>query len=495
MGRPDSAEYRRIRADQLIGVLRARRRHMQTERTMNSRPSPQTVKEAKERLLCGECVGVGYLHEEIDRSGAKGQCSYCGKESDIIRIGDFVGYVKKLFDDHVEEVVEGTDIKDQRDFTEIVKEQTELSLKASTDLKIVYDDMMSEKHQNESESKRCYNRNALYVYKSRDEFVNDNSWEDLQRCIREENRLFNSEARKILNEMLRDSLNLAMSKQHPEVIRVVPDDIEQNLFRARVFRSERDLAAALERPVEEFGPPPSSHAPDGRMNSRGVSVFYGATTRSCAIREVRPPVGSHVVVSCFDFARKLHLLDATEMEDIIKLESMFDPLYRDLLMKLRFLSCMSEQISAPVMRSDEPLDYLITQAVSDYLSEMQEPKLDGIMYKSTQKKDSKEKNVVLFHKSSLVKVREDQVGMKIKSEFDQEGRVTYSVTETAFDKKIENTKEADVSASDNHKVGLCLDMLKFSVHKIKGVLYEDDEEMIAQSQEGHLVGAEPEIHT
>ena len=461
---------------------------------MNGGIDPQAAEKARKRIVCDGCAGDRYLAAEIVRLGVKGQCSYCEKESNAIEVEDFVKYIKRFFDDHVEEVVNGEKGKKQRSFIEIIEDNTKLNPKAVNDVKMVFEDIISKNHGDEFESKKGYNKNSRYVYKSLEEVVTDDSWNNLQKCIKEENRLFNSEARGILDEMLHESLDLAISREHSEIVRVVSEDSKQSLFRARVFRSDRGLAKAFKRPVQEFGPPPSSLAPDGRMNSRGISVFYGASTRECAIREVRPPVGSLVLVACFDFARELRLLDATRLEDIILQVSIFDPLFLDLSRKSRFILSLSNQVSAPVMRADEPLDYLITQAVSDYLSEMPEPKLDGIIYRSTQKEDSKEENVVLFHKSSRAEIREDQVNMRIKSGFDHEGRVTFSVVNAASNKKAENAREADASASDRRNVALRLDMLNFSVHRITGVLYEDDERIIDQSQEGHLVGVESEGH-
>lgn len=468
----DSAECRRTDAD-ADWTLREWRGFMPTEGTMGSEPKLQTVESARGRCVCAKCVDVRYLEAEITRLGVDGKCSYCGKESGVIKIGDFVKYVKKLFDDHVEEVVDGANVNDKRDFIEIIREQTNLTARAANDIKIVFDDIRLKDHE-EGRPVRCFDKSTLYVYKNREELLKYNSWIRLQECITEENRLFNGEAREILDDMLRGSLNIAISQKHDEILRVVPNDSVQNLFRARVFRSDDDLEGAFERPVHEFGPPSSSRAHDGRMNSRGISVFYGATSKRCAIREVRPPVGSQVLVACFCFARELRLINAKKLKDMVE-ASMFDPSHVDLLKKLRFLSSMSEQISAPVMRSDEPLDYLITQAVSDYLSEMSDPHLDGIMYESTQKKGSKARNVVLFRKSSRVEMHKDQIGMKIKSEVGPDGRVVYSLVEMTTEEKVQNAKEVNADASDERATALHLDLRKSSVHRIESVKYEDDE--------------------
>jgi hypothetical protein len=69
------------------------------------------------------------------------------------------------------------------------------------------------------------------------------------------------------------------------------------------------------RPDRHLGSPPSGAAAAGRMNARGISVFYGANDPRVALAEVRPPVGSRVAVARFEIIRPLRLLDLTALSD------------------------------------------------------------------------------------------------------------------------------------------------------------------------------------
>lgn len=70
-------------------------------------------------------------------------------------------------------------------------------------------------------------------------------------------------------------------------------DLEMNEFyRARCFEAKEDLLRAMEDPDIELGPPPSNSRVGGRMNSRGIPVFYGSNNAEVALAEIRPPVGS-----------------------------------------------------------------------------------------------------------------------------------------------------------------------------------------------------------
>lgn len=66
-----------------------------------------------------------------------------------------------------------------------------------------------------------------------------------------------------------------------------------------------------------------------------------------------------------------------------------------------FLRRLSKLMSNPVMPDDEPMDYLITQAIADYLATESKITFDGIMYPSVQV-NNEHINVVLFYKSAKV---------------------------------------------------------------------------------------------
>lgn len=63
------------------------------------------------------------------------------------------------------------------------------------------------------------------------------------------------------------------------------------------------------------------------------------------------------------------------------------------------------------MPDDEAFDYLTTQAIADFLSTENEPRLDGIIFASAQSKGGR--NVVLFHKSARIREMEFPDGTEI----------------------------------------------------------------------------------
>jgi hypothetical protein len=237
-------------------------------------------------------------------------------------------------------------------------------------------------------------------------------WASFERILKTEARYFSRPAEAILAAALGGISDLRTRDGRPAVVEVGPGMPIDGLFRARVFQSDKKLEVALRQPEKELGPPPFSFAVAGRMNSRGISVFYGTNTLETALAEVRPPVGSQVIIGKFLLVRSLHLLDLTVLSNVYVTGSFFD---RDFIRKRKhamFLEHLSRRITMPVMPGDEILDYLPTQVIADYLAAMVEPAMDGIIYPSAQSATG-DLNIALFHKAARVQASELAEGAKV----------------------------------------------------------------------------------
>jgi hypothetical protein len=258
-------------------------------------------------------------------------------------------------------------------------------------------------------------------------------WSQFEDCLRSEARYYSRNAAAILNSVFEGFADPKTYDGTPITVDAGPNAKLSAFFRARVFQSDSRLKAALELPDIEIGPPPPLLACAGRMNPLGISVFYGATTPEIALGEVRPPVGSKVLIGRFGITRMLRLLDMEAVTSAVVTGSFFDPDFIERRRRANFLRGLSRRITRPVLPDDEPLDYLVTQAIADFLAAMEVPPLDGILYPSAQGGRSTKSNVVLFHKASRVQplvTSEDTVTV---AEFDavygDELETEYSVTE------------------------------------------------------------------
>ena len=102
------------------------------------------------------------------------------------------------------------------------------------------------------------------------------------------------------------------------------------------------------------------------------------------IAEVRAPVGSSVVMARFRFLRTVRLLDLEALRCVYFGGSHFDPDYEEHRGRAEFLGSLVGELSKPVMPVDESTEYLMTQAVAEYLASRVAPSLDGIVFRSSQ---------------------------------------------------------------------------------------------------------------
>lgn len=258
--------------------------------------------------------------------------------------------------------------------------------------------------------------NDDYIYSSRGFSTGklNQAWHKMKQSLNEEARFFNRSVKLFLDDLFSDLDDFKIGNEQSP-IKIIDQNIQ--LYRARVFENNNEIGEALMHPERNFGPPPPELARSGRMNAHGISVFYGATTPDIAISEVRPPVGSRVIVAPFVSRKPLRILDISALDSLIfSRESIFNPATIKSLEKTAFLKTFSRKMTLPVFGKRQDREYLITQAIAEYLSISTKYRLDGISFRSTQvRKKSKGRqhtseagyNVVLFSKSSGVMYSEE----------------------------------------------------------------------------------------
>ncbi|MFN7610924.1 MAG: RES family NAD+ phosphorylase [bacterium] len=297
------------------------------------------------------------------------------------------------------------------------------------------------------------------------------NFDDLDEKLKRQNRYFNKPIQDALDKIF-SNLQLVKTKTGQSVLEIAgPEQPISGLYRARVFQSDKALVEALEKPDLKLGPPPYNLARGGRMNAHVISVFYGATSIETAIAETRPPVGSKVLVGNFPITTKLILLNLSKFSEIKSVGIIFDPHFIEEKDRIAFMRHLEERLTKPVMPDDETIDYVTTQAVADYLSQIEHPHLDGIIFKSVQGADAG-LNVVLFNKSSKVKrnpVFENSV-VEVSTYIDSEDgpETWYSINIDATPMKGKNPDDK----KDESKLNL--DINSLTIHHIKKVSYSKD---------------------
>jgi hypothetical protein len=456
-------------------------------------PLAADADEAAERRICSSCIGDGYLKEKVRREGVTATCDYCNIEGPTISIGDFADLTHVVFDSFFERTAnepEGVDAIAHNDpeggysweregdpASELIQEFAGVDDEPANDTRMVleerhnsFDDWNEEQEYGEE---ACYTDKAIFAERFH------SRWVEFERSLRTEARLFNKAARELFEEIFSGITQHVTRTGAPIVLAAGPGTTITEFFRARVFHPGRPVMDAVMHPDRSIGPPPLSDATPGRMNARGISVFYGATAPNVALAEVRPPVGSRVVIAKFQILRPLKLLAIKQLESIYADGSMFDPDHLGRVEHAKFLGRISYLMSAPVMPSDDGFDYIVTQAIAEYLANEAGADLDGLLFPSVQTGDNS-LNVVLFHKASRVQER-IPLG-KIEAHGDAMGpdglEEEYYVQETIDPDAKEPKKSAKwrdrfirPEDRDERPDALAVSTLTLHVHEVKAVSF------------------------
>jgi hypothetical protein len=464
---------------------------------VSSKNDPDEIRRKK---VCALCTQDKFLRKEIRRDGKRAKCSYCGRRNKAMKIDDFAGYIEQAFEDHYEQTSDDHpyDERPGEPVSWVIQEAALIDEPVAEDVRVVLEDQSGVGHDKDTMySENPFSEEAHYQGKGVRVSEYYEEWEQFRKSILTEARLFNRQAEVILDEIFEGLEAHATAQGQKLIVDAGPGKKISAIYRARAFQSDQKLEAAIGRPDIELGPPPSTHAVAGRMNSKGIGVFYGATHPGVALAEIRPPVGSRVLVGRFHIIRPLRLLDLDAMQSIKAKGSIFERSFVHAMEKSAFLHILSENLTRPVMPDDEASEYLVTQAIADYLATRKEPVLDGIIYPSAQQRGKLKRNVVLFHKSARVEdlglPRHTKINAHVYEQDEDGIRPDYWVAVTVPPKK-EKVKKAgpdwlpDIFSKypdprlDSREPALRIELPSLKVKHVESVKFESDDFSITRNE-------------
>ena len=342
--------------------------------------------EAKDQRVCFVCVMEQFLSEKIEKEGANATCSYCGQEGSTFSINQIAQSITTILEDfyHRTDYDVSTDPPEGTPVEKLIKELTETEdSRFADDVRC----LMAQRYAAEREEiEPADNPFGIGVRYARSESIYpwefEHDWQHFENSLKTETRYFNRQVEQTLVSVFEGIDDFRTKTGRPIVLEAGPGTELAALYRAREFQTEKELRDAMKHPEVDVGPPPKTKAQAGRMNAAGIAVFYGATDPEMALAEIRPPVGSKVLIARFEIVRPLKLLDLTALNEVRDDSgSLFDSEYRRRLQRAHFLRGLSQRISKPVMPNDQPLEYLPTQAIADFLATADCPPLplDGIV--------------------------------------------------------------------------------------------------------------------
>lgn len=392
--------------------------------------------------LCCRCVSDQFLSEKIEAEGVEDECSFCDFYGKTLLLGEIAEMVEVAFNEHFERTSnEPSDwdylrMKVSDGFwwdrvgepvvnviAEVAGVEDHIADAIWEILRERNADFEAAKSGEESE----FARDSHYVPKPCTGYNQlHDEWALFEHQLQTESRFLNPSFQGALERVFEGIEDFQTREGHSVIETIGPGTDTTTLFRARVFQTVESLTNGLCRPDREIGPPPIGKAAAGRMNASGISVFYGALAPLTAIAEVRPPVGSDVVVATFEILRPLRVLNLSALMQIMVRKSYFDPDCRPLQERVAFLEILGNKMTRPVMPEREHADYLVTQVIADFLAS--EHGLDGILYPSVQvaadRPVAHRTNIVLFHRTSRVEEIELPKGTALSAshrQYDDEG--------------------------------------------------------------------------
>lgn len=252
-----------------------------------------------------------------------------------------------------------------------------------------------------------YAHDQNYVHIDHHYVSHSNIWENFCRSIIHDQRFFNADAKQLVTEIF-DGIHFQRDHQRRSPIyEIGPGSSEASFFRARIVKDEAQSEEITKDPENQLGAPPARHRRAGRMNPAGIGCFYAAYDLSTCIAELRPAVGSTVVGAKFELTRPVYVLDTSRFAAPMKPLSVFSKHYMTRLKQWIFMQQFLSEIAKPILRHDEHLDYIPTQAVAEYFlyhhnfkKRGKSEKIEAIIFQSAQM--PRGKNIVLLGDAAQV---------------------------------------------------------------------------------------------
>lgn len=350
-------------------------------------PPPGGTENVSSKMLCLKCISDDAVRALARQAARKTRCAYCRVTRRAVSISDLAAIVDEPLRVYSQQGEVVPRFSRDSDSPSYEQEGEDLNSFLQYEIGIDYEpaeDLAKELMDRDPAypgdgddpyfaSDQAYQRRTISAW----EF--DEVWVQFSERIKHERRFFDPIVTDILERILGKPGSAAAGEL--PVFMLGPGTETLSIFRARTARSEQEALTILRAPSRELGPPPKERATAGRMNPSGIPVFYGALSADTAIAELRPSVGSIAIVGRFSATRELRLLDFSHM-GVGFTGSLFAPEYEERATRLRFLSGFHSLIARPVQQGDEPLGYLPTQAVAEYVVNILE--FDGLLYASAQ---------------------------------------------------------------------------------------------------------------
>jgi len=371
----------------------------------------ESVQDIENTLVCSECIDDELLKQQIIQEGTQEACNYCNFTGSTIRLMELWELINEVYQKYYEpswcDECEGEELY-------YVIQDIGVSTPEVIDAVIVLGEVSEWRGVTEGTTP-MYDKHARYLEKYDAEHAHFFLWKQFKTRAKHLQRFFDKKQLNDLEEIFREIQTLGGEGE--QVVDYLEPD--QTIYRARLCKTDEAYQKICKDPCYELSAPPPKLACAGRMNSNGITVFYGSFDKDTCVSEIRPPVGSKVAIGLFQPIRKLKVLDLTRFNAIFKSfrktyqpMSFFDSQFEqksERFQHLKFLCAFHDEISKPIMPHEVSLEQVPTQIMAEYIA--CELGYDGLIYGSAQK-DKAANNIVLFRDAAIVQRDENHNGIQ-----------------------------------------------------------------------------------
>lgn len=168
----------------------------------------------------------------------------------------------------------------------------------------------------------------------------------------------------------------------------------RNIKKGRIFFRCR-VSDKSGFPCKKMGNPPIDLASSGRANPKGISYLYVADSLETSMYETRASLFDYVTVGEFKLTEDIKILNLRNPKD--------DPIYwseieevENYLIYIPFIQTLQKELSLPIRKRDQILDYIPTQYISEFIKSLG---FDGVEYQSSLNSDGY--NIAIFNSEKL----------------------------------------------------------------------------------------------
>lgn len=365
---------------------------------------------SSELTVCKNCIQEKYVAAHIEREGQIGTCSYCRESGKVVLLDTLTDRVDSVFRENYgigEQVPVFGDDSDNPDYEMQGDSPKEILTEILETSEQIANDIFGLLSQTEWGTVRdgdvpFYDEYNNYEETQIDTSEHKGSWEYYRHTLMHSTRFITRPMEEFILTLFKDIEKYRFEGKRRVLRTMAPSKKGIYIYRARKANSLPARLKILSNPEAELSSPPPHLAPDGRMNAKGIPVFYGALEEKTALSELRLVPGEVAITGKFCLIEPIKVLDLIALKKAYRRLSYFENDFHEKASKLAFLKAFDEEISKPIPGPDENLEYVPTQALVEFLFGNPDREIDAIIFSSRQTGGSGQ-NIVIKKGSSGVR--------------------------------------------------------------------------------------------